>query len=99
MALEFFRNTVGRLVNRGRARVSLTPEAREIVKKKLGISDEELDRALDSLGQRMTRQVQKDVKGVLELADQKAATKLAPRRKELHDGRTHGQQRNKSDVR
>ena len=87
MTLDFFMATVGKTLRNSRARPVLTSEGREIVKDKLGLTDEELDEALKALGERMTKQAQSDMDALQKMADEKQTELLATlKRKRIDDG-------------
>lgn len=59
---EFFDMTIGRSILNSRAHVRLKPEARALIKEKSGCTDEELDAALELMGQQMTETAHSDIK-------------------------------------
>lgn len=77
MALDFFMHTVGARLQKGKARPTLTAEGREIVKKKHNLTDEELDKVLEALGERMTKQVYKDMDALQARADREQTRRNA----------------------
>lgn len=85
MALEFFRNTIGRELHQGEVCIKLTPEGRVNLKRKLqvkypNLTDEILDAALKDLGHEMTDQLRKDLDAVYERAERENAQKLREKR-------------------
>ena len=89
MTLDFFMNTVGQRIRNSKARPVLTPEGRKIVMEKLDLTDEELDKALEALGERMTKQARSDMDALQEMADTKQAKLLADLRQN-RDEQCHG---------
>ena len=94
MVLDFFNNTMGKILRKSKARIKLTPEGRELIKRKLKqqgheITDEELDYSLKALGYDITDQLHRDLDTIQRMANKEAEQKLKETRERKHGNGKH----------